>query len=159
MPLAAVVTGDEVEVAIDVRRSGDVPLKKLTGDLLRACYGDAEPSRIHLEPWLATSASVIWEFNALYWKALDLWEQATGRRYEQALPGGESDARNRDAVREIITGLFALWDSLAERNALPEELYVIELGGGVTEVRPRPGSTSSSWTVITAGTTTGGCTT
>ncbi|MGH3778075.1 MAG: hypothetical protein ACRDRR_20465 [Pseudonocardiaceae bacterium] len=130
VPLAAVVTEDELEVAIDVRRSGDVPLKQLTGELLRACYGDAEPSRIHLEPWLATSASVIWEFNALYWKALDLWEQATGRRYEQALPGGESDARNRDAVREIITGLFALWDSLAQRNALPEELYVIELGVG-----------------------------
>ncbi|MGH3883884.1 MAG: hypothetical protein ACRDRY_11850 [Pseudonocardiaceae bacterium] len=130
VPLAAVVTEDEMEVAIDVRRSGDVPLKQLTGELLRACYGDAEPSRIHLEPWLATSASVIWEFNALYWKALDLWEQATGHRYEQALPGGESDARNRDAVREIITGLFALWDSLAQRNALPEELYVIELGVG-----------------------------
>ncbi|MGH4006287.1 MAG: hypothetical protein ACRDSO_19540, partial [Pseudonocardiaceae bacterium] len=49
VPLAAVVTEDEMEVAIDVRRSGDVPLKQLTGELLRACYGDAEPSRIHLE--------------------------------------------------------------------------------------------------------------
>ncbi|HKR51306.1 MAG TPA: hypothetical protein VJT72_17340 [Pseudonocardiaceae bacterium] len=130
VPLAAVVTEDEIEVAIDVRRSADVPLKTLTSDLLRACYGDAEPSRIHLEPWLATSASVIWEFNALYWKALDLWEQATGRAYEQALPGGESDARNRDSVREIITDLLALWDSLAERKALPDELYVVELGVG-----------------------------
>ncbi|MGH3885806.1 MAG: hypothetical protein ACRDSZ_04415 [Pseudonocardiaceae bacterium] len=130
VPLAAVVTEDEMEVAIDVRRSADVALKELTGDLLRAWYGDAEPSRIHLEPWLATSASVIWEFNALYWKALDLWEQATGRAYEQALPGGESDARNRDSVREIIADLFALWDSLAARNALPEELYVVELGVG-----------------------------
>jgi hypothetical protein len=130
VPLAAVMTEDEMEVAIDVRRCCDVPLKELTGDLLRACFGDAEPSRIHLEPWLATSASVIWEFNALYWKALDLWEQVTGRAYEQALPGGESDARNRDSVREIITDLFALWASLAERNALPEELYVVELGVG-----------------------------
>ena len=130
VPLVAVVTADEIEVAIDVRRSADVPLKKLTGDLLRVCYGAAESSRIHLEPWLATSASVIWEFNALYWKALDLWEQATGRAYEQALPGGESDARNRDSVREIITDLFARWDSLAARNALPDELYVVELGVG-----------------------------
>ena len=130
LPLAAVVTEDEMEVAIDVRRSSDVPLKQLTGDLIRASYGDAEPSRIHLEPWLATSASLIWDFNALYWKALDLWEQATGQAYESALPGGESDARNRDSVREIITDLFALWDSLAERNALPEELYVVEIGPG-----------------------------
>jgi hypothetical protein len=130
VPLAAVVTEDEMEVAIDVRRSADVPLKNITGELLRASYGDAEPSRIHLEPWLATSASLIWDFNALYWKALDLWEQATGQAYESALPGGESDARNRDSVREIITDLFALWDSLAERNALPEELYVVEIGPG-----------------------------
>jgi len=130
VPLAAVVTEDELEVAIDVRRSGDVPLKQLTAGLIRARFGDANPSRIHLEPWLPASASVIWEFNALYWKALDLWEQATGRRYEQALPGGQSDARNRDAVREMISSLFVLWDSLAARNALPEELYVVELGVG-----------------------------
>jgi hypothetical protein len=63
-------------------------------------------------------------------EALDVWEQVTGRRYEQALPGGESDARNRDAVQEIISGLLRLWDSLAARNALPEELYVVELGVG-----------------------------
>jgi hypothetical protein len=69
VPLAAMVTEDEMEVAIDVRR-----------------------------------------------------------RYEQALPGGESDARNRDGVREIIAGLFARWDSLVERNALPDELYVVALG-------------------------------
>jgi hypothetical protein len=130
VPLAAVLTEDEMEVAIDVRRSSDVPLKEMTGNLIRASYGDAEPSRIHLEPWLATSASLIWDFNALYWKALDLWEQATGQAYESALPGGESDARNRDSVHEIITDLFALWDSLAERNALPEELYVVEIGPG-----------------------------
>ncbi len=130
VPLAAVVTEDEMEVAIDVRRCCDVPLKELTGELIRARSADAGSSRIYLEPWLATSASVIWEFNALYWKALDLWEQATGRRYEQALPGGESDARNRDGARAIIIDLFALWDSLAERNALPGELYVVELGVG-----------------------------
>ena len=132
MPVAltAVVTEDEMEVAIDVRRSADVPLKELTQQLIRARCDDTYSSRIYLEPWLATKDSMIWEFNALYWKALDLWEQVTGQQYEKTLPGGESDARNRDAVREIITNLFALWDSLAERNALPDELYVVELGPG-----------------------------
>ncbi|MGH3718987.1 MAG: hypothetical protein ACRDRI_09140 [Pseudonocardiaceae bacterium] len=130
VPLAAVRTEDEMEIAIDVRRSGDVPLTQLTGELIRARSGGSGSSRIYLEPWLPTSASVIWEFNALYWRALAEWEQATGRRYEQALPGGQSDARNRDAVREIICGLFTLWDSLAARKALPEELYVVELGVG-----------------------------
>jgi len=33
-------------------------------------------------------------------------------------------------VREIIASLFTLWDSLAERNTLPDELYVVELGPG-----------------------------
>jgi hypothetical protein len=128
--LAAMMVEDEMEVAIDLRRSGDVPLKELTAERLRACGAGTDPSRIHLEPWLATSKSMIWEFNALYWKALDLWERITGQQYEKTLPGGESDARNREAVREIITNLFLLWDSLAERNALPDELYVVELGPG-----------------------------
>jgi hypothetical protein len=60
-------------------------------------------SRIHLEPWLATSASVIWSSTRCTGKALDLWKQA--------LPGRESDARHRDSVHEIITDLFALEDS------------------------------------------------
>jgi hypothetical protein len=46
------------------------------------------------------------------------------------LPGGESDARNVEAARELIERLFSLWDSLASRRALPEELYVLELGVG-----------------------------
>jgi len=136
--LSAVMTSDEMEVAIDVRRSGDVPLKELTGDLIRAHAAGTNPSRLYLEPWRASSKSMIWEFNALYWKALDLWEQITGQQYEKTLPGGESDARNRDAVREIITSLFAIWDSLAERNALPDELYVVEFG-------PGNGSQAKTW--------------
>ncbi|MBV9060896.1 MAG: hypothetical protein JOZ09_17340 [Pseudonocardiales bacterium] len=128
--LAAVVTEDEMEVAIDLRRCDEVPLKEFTTELIRTRTADGDPSRVYLEPWLVTSASLIWDFNALYWKALDVWEQTTGQPYEKTLPGGESDARNRDAVREIITGLFTLWDSLAARDALPEELYVVELGPG-----------------------------
>ncbi|MGH3671070.1 MAG: hypothetical protein ACRDSH_10600, partial [Pseudonocardiaceae bacterium] len=124
------VSEDEMEVAIDVRRSCDVPLKQLTQEMIRARGAAVDPTRVRLEPWQATRTSLIWDFNALYWKALDLWEQATGRQYEQTLPGGESDARNRDAVREIIADLFVLWDSLVARNALPEELYVVELGPG-----------------------------
>jgi hypothetical protein len=52
VPLAAVMTEDETEIAIDVRRSNDVPLKQLTGELIRARSGDADSSRIYLEPWL-----------------------------------------------------------------------------------------------------------
>jgi len=85
---------------------------------------------VPLEPWGAGSRSRIWRFNALYWQALSLWEQATGRDYEQALPGGESDARNTAAVRELILEIFKTWDDLDARSALPPELYVMELGVG-----------------------------
>ena len=34
------------------------------------------------------------------------------------------------AARELILELFGVWDRLAERKALPEELHVLELGVG-----------------------------
>jgi hypothetical protein len=115
------------EVAIDLRRA-DANLE----ETLRAVLGGAAngSSRVALEPWGPGSRSLIWGFNALYWKALSLWEQSTGRGYEQALPGGESDARNLAAARELILELFDVWDRLAARRALPDELHVLELGVG-----------------------------
>ena len=83
-----------------------------------------------LEPWRPASQSCIWQFNTLYWQALRLWEQAAGREYEQALPGGRSEARDTGMVRELILELLRVWDELDARHALPEELYVVELGVG-----------------------------
>jgi hypothetical protein len=83
-----------------------------------------------LENWTAGSDSCIWGFNSLYWSALEQWEKVTGQGYEQALPGGESDARNRAAAADLVCELFAIWDQLRASNALPEELYVLELGVG-----------------------------
>ncbi len=107
---------DVIEVAVDLRRTGtDV---------------DLDHERIHLEDWAPASRSCIWAFNGLYWGHLRLWEEATGQGYESALPGGQSDATNTDGVRELISELFTNWDDLAARRALPEELYVVELGVG-----------------------------
>ncbi|MGH3921531.1 MAG: hypothetical protein ACRDTT_01420, partial [Pseudonocardiaceae bacterium] len=66
-PLSAAWAHDEMEVAIDVRRCGDVALGELTGELIRGRFAATDPSRLYLEPWLATRRSVIWEFNTLYW--------------------------------------------------------------------------------------------
>ncbi|MBA2448689.1 MAG: hypothetical protein H0V51_11755 [Chloroflexi bacterium] len=118
------------ELAIDLRRSGAIDV---SAELTRALADpdrSAPSGRQYLEDWGPGAASCIWDFNALYWKALALWEQATGRGYEQALPGGESDARNLAAARELILKLFAIWDDLAARRALPEELHILELGVG-----------------------------
>jgi hypothetical protein len=125
--------GEDMEIAIDLRRCGSDggALKATTQAVLAAHRAQTDGSgRLLLEDWRPSSQSCIWAFNRLYWQALDLWEKATGQMYESALPGGESDARNTAAVRELIRDLFTWWDRLAARNALPEELYVVELGVG-----------------------------
>jgi hypothetical protein len=120
------------EIAVDLRRAGSVDLNvEFARALTPGSDGSAtQPCRQYLEEWGPGSASCIWGFNALYWNALGLWEEATGREYEQALPGGESDARNVAAAREVILELFRIWDGLAARHALPEDLHVLELGVG-----------------------------
>lgn len=125
-PVAAGAREDDLEIAVDVRRSGSLPLRELTARRLR----DTGEGDVFLEDWGPGRESCIWNFNALYWSALQEWEKATGQEYEQALPGGKSDARNRDAADELIHKLFAVWDELAASGALPEELYVVELGVG-----------------------------
>ena len=121
--------------------------------------GSASSTRVALEPWAAGRHSCIWRFNALYWQALSLWEQATGREYEQALPGGESDARNTAAVRELILELFKTWDDLDSRTRCPPSC-TSPSSGSATATRRGPGWTSSSSCPgRTAATTTAACNT
>ena len=129
---AADAAVDGYELAVDLRRCAQ-PGTDVAAEVTRA-LADARPvppdDRAYLEPWVPGSASCVWRFNTLYWQALAAWEKTTGKEYEQSLPGGESDARNADAARDLILDLFKLWDELANRRALPEELYVLELGVG-----------------------------
>jgi hypothetical protein len=142
-PGASAVQG--LELAIDLRRCArpetDVAAE-VTAALSDAIHvtggtgagagglGGGAGDRVWLEPWAPGSASCVWRFNALYWQYLAAWEKTTGKEYEQSLPGGESDARNVAGAREVILDLFSAWDELSSRRALPEQLYVIELGVG-----------------------------
>jgi hypothetical protein len=112
------------EIAFDLRRSTGIDLEAEVKHALE------DPGGVALESWVPGRDSCIWRFNALYWQALSEWEQATGIQYEQSLPGGESDARNTEAARELILELFRIWDELDARRALPDELYILELGVG-----------------------------
>ncbi len=114
----------DTEIAIDLRRCADIDVEASVKHALE------DPGGLALEPWVPGRDSCIWRFNALYWQALSEWEQATGKEYEQSLPGGESDARNTEAARELILELFRIWDELDARRALPDELYILELGVG-----------------------------
>jgi hypothetical protein len=116
------------ELAVDLRRCA-APGADVAAEVTAALAGPrAEP--VWLEEWVPGSASRVWRFNALYWQHLTDWEKTTGKEYERALPGGESDGRNADAARDLILDLFKIWDELANRRALPDELYVLELGVG-----------------------------
>lgn len=120
---------ERLEIGVDLRRASSAE-HDVGIEMSRALARRTESDRHYLEPWGRTTASLIWNFNALYWKALGLWEAVSGRPYEQALPGGESDARNAAAARDTILRLFATWDGLAERRALPDQLHVLEIGVG-----------------------------
>ncbi|HEY1344941.1 MAG TPA: hypothetical protein VGF54_08160 [Streptosporangiaceae bacterium] len=121
---------DGLEIAIDLRRSGGADVATRLKELLAAPPDAAHPGWVVLEPWGPASESCIWRFNSLYWQALSRWEASTGREYEQALPGGQSAARNTAAATEMISELFSVWDGLDDRHALPPELYIVELGVG-----------------------------
>jgi hypothetical protein len=119
-----------LEIGIDLRRCGD---GDLAARVTRALAEQAEPDGtglVLLEPWQPASESCLWRFNTLYWQALSRWEEATGRKYEQALPGGRSEARDTGVAGDLIRELLRVWDELDARRALPEELYVAELGVG-----------------------------
>lgn len=118
---------DGYELAVDLRRCAQ-PGTDVAADVAAALTDTAE--KVWLEPWVPGSASCVWRFNSLYWQALAVWEKATGKEYERSLPGGRSAARDTSAARDLILDLFKIWDELAARRALPEELYVIELGVG-----------------------------
>jgi hypothetical protein len=128
--LSGPVEENGLEIAIDLRRCPDLDLTTRIKEVMADHSGPGDPGRVVLEPWLPGRDSCVWRFNALYWQALSHWEQATGQEYEQALPGGSSDARNLEAARELILELFKVWDDLDARNALPDELYIVELGVG-----------------------------
>ena len=119
--------GESYEIALDLRRATGV--ENLAGEIKAAIAHTGDAGQ-YLEDWRTGTSSVIWDFNGLYWNALGLWEEATGREYEQALPGGETDARNAEMARALILKLFKTWDDLAVRKALPEDLHVLELGVG-----------------------------
>jgi hypothetical protein len=125
---AAPAAESALEIALDLRRSGGADLAASVTAALAARGTDA--GCLPLEPWRPASESCLWQFNTLYWQALSRWEEATGREYEQALPGGRSHARDAGAAGDLIRELLRVWDELDARRALPEELYIVELGVG-----------------------------
>lgn len=104
-------------------------LLKLSPDAGASPSPDGE--RVLLEDFRPFRTSVAWEFNQLYWQRLPEWERATGRSYEQALPGGKSDANNPGAVADGVADFWTLIRDLDKQHQLPAEIFVLEIGVGL----------------------------
>ncbi|MGA8871616.1 MAG: hypothetical protein WB460_10790, partial [Candidatus Acidiferrales bacterium] len=119
-----------MEVRIDSRQ---VPAGGMRECLQRAMElkGQAAQSgRLYLEEFQSFRASIAWQFNRLYWQRLREWEQATGKGYERALPGGVSDGHRPEAIADSVEEFWKLLDELGKKNQLPAEIFLLEIGVG-----------------------------
>ena len=122
-----------MEMRVDTRQLAPGSLRE---EILRA-LARSNPDiaggedRLFLEDFKSFRSSIAWEFNRLYWHRLADWERATGRSYEQALPGGKSDANHPEAVADCVADFWTLLRDLESKSQLPAELFVLEIGVGM----------------------------
>jgi len=125
------------EVHVDLRQIAPGALR---AELLRAMapanpgFGHHSPvneERVLLEEYRPFRASIAWRFNHLYWQRLADWEKFTGRGYEEALPGGRSDANHPLAVADGVADFWTLVRDLEVKKQLPAEIFVLEIGVGM----------------------------
>ncbi len=90
----------------------------------------ADRDRLVLEEFCSLRSSVVWDFNKLYWNRLNYWEEATGKRYEEALPGGVSDGHHPQAIADSVGDFWTLLRDLDGKKQLPAEIFFLEIGVG-----------------------------
>lgn len=125
------------EVHVDLRQAGPGALRVAMQHAMGAAhagYGHhpaPNAEGVALEDFQPFRSSIAWRFNWLYWQRLADWEQSTGRGYEEALPGGKSDANHPQAVADGVADFWTLARDLEVKNQLPAELFVLEIGVGM----------------------------
>jgi hypothetical protein len=128
------------EIAVDLRRADAGDLRDDLARALAAARPGAEPDagRVVLEDFLPIRESLIWRFNRLFWQHLSAWEASSGRTFEQALPGGKSDASHPGAIADSVAEFWTLLRDLDRRQGLPAEIFALEIGVGT-------GARASAW--------------
>ncbi|HMD32054.1 MAG TPA: hypothetical protein VKG84_09095, partial [Candidatus Acidoferrales bacterium] len=128
-----------MEVHVDVRQVTPGTLRDL---MLRAVVQaqpgpghlpatEGQADRLPLEEFQSFRSSLAWQFNRLYWERLADWELFTGKGYEEALPGGKSDANHPGAVADGVADFWTLLRDLEAKKQLPPEVFVLEIGVGM----------------------------
>jgi hypothetical protein len=135
MQSAATESGESLrmEVRIDSRQVSPGCLRQLVQKAINPSSSDAGSGqgRIYLEEFRSLRSSIVWDFNQLYWQRLKDWEQATGKSYERALPGGVSDGHHPQAISDSARDFWKFLKDLETRNQLPPEIFVLEIGVGL----------------------------
>lgn len=117
--------GPLMDVHIDTRQ---VVPECLRADILHAL--SEQNGRVPLEEFCSMRSSIVWQFNKFYWRHLTAWEKATGKGYDQALPGGGSDGHNPLAIADDVVEFLDLLCDLKGRNQVPPEINLLEVGVG-----------------------------
>ncbi|HSD27761.1 MAG TPA: hypothetical protein VLL75_10700, partial [Vicinamibacteria bacterium] len=121
------------ELAVDLRRVDTAALSEALAQALGG-VADAPESgpdgSAPLEAWTPVRDSVIWRFNRLFWQRVADWEAASGRRFEEALPSGRSDASHPEAVADSVADFWTLLRDLEKKGHLPPEIFALEIGVG-----------------------------
>ena len=119
------------EMRIDTRQ---VTPENLRPEMLRAMAvtdpAKSAEDRIPLEDFKSFRYSIAWEFNKRYWGNLSDWETMTGKGYQEALPGGKSDADQEEAVMDSVADFWTLLRDMETRKQLPAEIFILEIGVG-----------------------------
>jgi len=122
-----------MEVHIDSRQATGESLREALQRVLKAAenLAQGECDRMYLEDFQTFRSSIAWRFNRLYWHRLRDWEQATGKSYDAALPGGKSDAHDPGAIADSVADFWTLLRDLGNHDQLPPELFILEIGVGM----------------------------
>lgn len=123
------------EIAVDLRQIQPATLRHSLSEALNGAGPDAldTPKRVYMESYTPMRSSIIWDFNSLFWKHLPTWEQASGQGYEKALPSGQSDGHNVQAIQESVTEFWQQLQRIESQKLLPPEIYILEIGVGTGE--------------------------
>jgi hypothetical protein len=120
------------EISIDLRQIDPARVDEqlaIAAEHLETGPADS-PGRFYLDPFKPWRDSLIWPFNRLFWRKLDMWEKHANRGYEAALPSGGSDSTNPASIIDSVGEFWTLLRDLEARGQLPPEIYAMELGVG-----------------------------
>jgi hypothetical protein len=120
------------EIAVDLRQAEPGRFREELARALATLAPDAadDADRVWVDDWAPMRESIIWRFNRLFWQRVSDWEAASGRRFEEALPSGQSDASRPEAIPDAVADFWTLLRDLETKGQLPPEVFALEIGVG-----------------------------